>query len=270
MSYSGGQYRTITCAILDHPLYQALSSEAKLLVYTLKLTLGLSGIDKLYPGGLEHLTGFDSPMLASSEQELMDIGWLERDDVTYWLVEALAHENLVAKKNANHRKSILRHLRGLPSPPLANAFASRYPDVVPELPFPDDPPAEESSADSMESKPDATKSDRRTKSQRAPMPEHVRMAKDCASHLNPQGWNDEEFRRECSIAKAMLGSRIDPRKIVQASEGLAAMREAGDLSVAEPGQPLSLRVLYASNIPTNHYAAGLDYYHGGGSQGAAS
>ena len=46
-----GRYRSITCALVNGPDYQQLTPEARLVLLTLKISFGPTGIELRYPDG---------------------------------------------------------------------------------------------------------------------------------------------------------------------------------------------------------------------------
>jgi hypothetical protein len=123
---SRGSYRSIYTVLIDGPDYQALPPNAKLLLFTLKLNLGPTGIDVLYSAVLEPQTGLTPEQVALSLDVLEHAGWIERERNLVWVVGGLENEPSRSLSNPNHRKEILDHLRSLPRLSIVDRFRRRY------------------------------------------------------------------------------------------------------------------------------------------------
>lgn len=143
-----GEYRAIHTVIVDTPEFQALSRDAQLAWFHLKLRLGPTGIDTMPAAEAQLAEGIEGDThtlshthththghgLAEALRELVKGGWLLREGPVLWLRNALRFEPGLTPTNEKHRTSILRHLEGLPKLPIVNQFAEYY-DLP--LPFPD-------------------------------------------------------------------------------------------------------------------------------------
>jgi hypothetical protein len=114
---SRGEYTAIHTALVDDPDFKALSAEARLAFFTLKLILGPSGIDVV--------------RLFVLQMELTDNKWLCQQDDVVWLRNGWRHNPNLSETNDKHVKSVRNHIAGLPRLPIVNAFALYY-----ELPVP--------------------------------------------------------------------------------------------------------------------------------------
>lgn len=123
---SRGAYRAIHTVLLDGPDYQALTPEAKLVLITLKLNLGPTGIDVLYPAVLEPQTGLSARAIVRALEDLERANWIRRERNVVWIVTGLRHEPSRSLTNANHRKEIGEHLDALPRLPIVEAFRAHY------------------------------------------------------------------------------------------------------------------------------------------------
>jgi hypothetical protein len=123
-----GNYRSIHCVIVDGPDFQALSPGAKLVWYTLKMTLGPSGIDVIpaLAGTLMERTGLDDKAIAKGLGQLETAGWIRRERNIVWMVEGLRHDPHLSLINQNHRAQIAAHLNGLPRLAIVDAFRAHY------------------------------------------------------------------------------------------------------------------------------------------------
>lgn len=134
---SRGSYRAIHTVLLDGPDYQALTPHAKLVFLTLKLNLGPTGIDVLYPAVVEAQTGLSADQVALAMDMLEHTGWIRRERNLVWIVEGLRYEPSRALSNQNHRTEIAAHLASLPRLAIIDAFRAHYElDAVPRIPSP--------------------------------------------------------------------------------------------------------------------------------------
>ena len=123
-----GEYRAIYTVIVDGPDFQAFAPEAKLVFYTLKLSLGATGIDvirALVPTLVEQ-TGYDDDTVEQALCQLEDADWIRREHNVVWIVRGFEFEPSLTHENINHRKSVQRHIDGLPNVGLVDLFRSRY------------------------------------------------------------------------------------------------------------------------------------------------
>ena len=125
---SKGAYTAIYTKIVDAPDFRALTSDERLMFYSLKLMLGSSGID-VVRCALEQLvevTALSLEEVAGALDGLTDKGWLRHQGDVFWLVNGLRHNPGMRLKNDNHRKSVIAHISGLPAREISNAFAEAY------------------------------------------------------------------------------------------------------------------------------------------------
>lgn len=121
-----GEYRGIRTVLVDGPDYQSLTPAARLVFLTLKLNLGSSGIDVLYAAQLVEQTGYPLKAVEAALAELERADWIRRERNVVWIVDGLKHEPSLTLANANHVAKLRRHLEGLPSLAIVEAFAERY------------------------------------------------------------------------------------------------------------------------------------------------
>jgi hypothetical protein len=131
-----GNYRSIYCALVDGPDFQAFSPGAKLVFYTLKMTLGPSGIDVVpaLVATLVERTGADTGRIEKALAELDAAGWVKRERNVVWIVEGLENEPSLRLSNQNHRAKIASHVNGLPRLAIVEAFRARYGLATPRTP----------------------------------------------------------------------------------------------------------------------------------------
>lgn len=132
MSHERGTYRSIMTVLVDGPDYQALSPMAKLVLLTLKLNLGPSGIDVLYPAILEAQTGLSGDQVLLALDTLGHAGWLHRERNVIWVCGQLEHEPNMRAKDKKHRAGVQSHCAGLPRLGIVARFVREHPDWFPE------------------------------------------------------------------------------------------------------------------------------------------
>lgn len=128
-----GEFRAIMTVIVDGPDYQSLSPKARLTLLTVKLSLGPSGIDVI-PGlkaALSERTGLSPSVLEAALGELVRAGWVQVERNVCWVIDGLKFEPALNVRNENHRKSIFKHLNGLPRLAIVGAFVRHYTDWFP-------------------------------------------------------------------------------------------------------------------------------------------
>lgn len=123
-----GSYRSIHTVIVDGPDFQALSPGAKLVWYTLKMTLGPSGIDVVpaLVATLVERTGADQKQVEKGLAQLEANGWVRRERNLVWMVDGLRHDPHFSLDNQNHRTKIAKHANGLPRLAIVDAFRTHY------------------------------------------------------------------------------------------------------------------------------------------------
>ena len=124
-----GAYRSIYEVMLDEPDYQALSTSAKLVFVTLKLRLGVSGIDVLNAAShvVAQLTGHAADAVLAAFDELKAAGRIRFDGNVFEIVGGLDSEPSFKLANSNHRKAIQRHVDSLPEVPIVAEFRMNHP-----------------------------------------------------------------------------------------------------------------------------------------------
>lgn len=132
-----GEYRSIYTVLLDGPDFQALRSDARLVFYTIKFSLGLSGIDVLYSEQIERRSGLSRRSASRAVAELVETAWMEQDGNLVWNIRGLEFEPNLQITNRNHRVAIAQHLQQLPRRPIVERFRGRYKEwLVDAAPLP--------------------------------------------------------------------------------------------------------------------------------------
>ena len=128
-----GEYAAVHTALLDDPDFQALSPEAKLLWYSLRLMLGASGIAlvRAWKTVLPEVTGVE--LVNGRLEELISGGWLIQQGNVLWLRNVLKFNPSLSLSHKKHHEGVTKHIAGLPKLEIVNAFAAYY---GMEKPFP--------------------------------------------------------------------------------------------------------------------------------------
>jgi hypothetical protein len=121
-----GESRAIYVAVTDDPDFLALSKDGKLLWYTLKMRLGASGIDVVYPGQLADLSGIEHEKIEDVLRELDNTQWTKRERNVVWMRNGLRFDPYMSTENRMHVSAICKHLSGLPKLAIVNDFCGFY------------------------------------------------------------------------------------------------------------------------------------------------
>jgi hypothetical protein len=123
-----GEYSAIHTALVDAPDFQALSPDARLAFYTLKMILGPSGIEvvRCFVAQMGQLTGLSEDRLRPALDELVRGNWLAQQGDIVWLRNGLRFNPGCNLANDKHRVGVVRHLEGLPRLQIVNAFCKHY------------------------------------------------------------------------------------------------------------------------------------------------
>lgn len=132
MGSDRGEYRPIRRVLLDGPDFQQLSERARWVFVALKLNLGPTGIEVHYrdavPHQLAEQTGAKAEQIAAALDELEATDWIRREANILWIVGQLTHDPHVNANDEKHRKSIWKHLKGLPRLAIVRRFIEEHPD----------------------------------------------------------------------------------------------------------------------------------------------
>jgi hypothetical protein len=135
-----GEYRAIYTVLLDSPEFLKLKPGARLMLYTLKMRLGPSGIGVI-PALLANLgeaSGMTAVQVADAMSELEGGGWIRTEGNVVWIINGLKYEPSISAKNINHRASVISYLNSLPRLKIVDAFRRYYAEWL-QI----EPPAEE-------------------------------------------------------------------------------------------------------------------------------
>lgn len=125
-----GEYRGIYTVLLDGPDYQKLKPGARLMLLTLKIKLGSSGIGVVSGmlGALAENTGMSVVQTTDALSELEQAGWVNTESNIIWLVNGMRYEPSITSQNQFHRASVLGYLTTLPRLKIVDDFKRYYAD----------------------------------------------------------------------------------------------------------------------------------------------
>ena len=123
-----GCYRPIYEVWLDEPDYQSLTPQARLVFITLKVKLGVSGIDVLNAAShvVATLTGYSAEEVEGAFNELQAAGRIRFESNIYRIVGGLDAEPMFRVSHPKHRTSIQRHVDSLPQLPIVAEYRASH------------------------------------------------------------------------------------------------------------------------------------------------
>lgn len=132
MSEYRGQWRPIPEALVDDPAWRQLSSDGRLVLITVRLSLGALGLAAL-PAAAEQLakrSGLSVGRTAKALQELEGAGWLGMDanDVVLLRRCGFETEHTLAATNAKHVGRVRSLLAAVPDCDLKREFLRAFPE----------------------------------------------------------------------------------------------------------------------------------------------
>lgn len=130
-----GNYRSIATALLAGRDFRRLAERQRWIFVVLKLNLNGVGIDVWYPEELVSRLAEESGANLDQVRLSLDIleheGWVKREDNVIWAVGQLAFDPHMKPSDPKHRKSVQRHVAGLPRLGLVREFVDAHPDFFP-------------------------------------------------------------------------------------------------------------------------------------------
>jgi len=134
-----GHYRGIHSVLVDSAEFLALSPEAKLVFYTLRVCRenNLASIFVFHYECLPKRTGLPSMRVAHAFQELQDTQWIAYQYPIVWIRNGLRFDPQVNIKNPKHLAGVLKVVKGLPKLEIVVKFSSYYSlSYSPSIPMP--------------------------------------------------------------------------------------------------------------------------------------
>lgn len=140
MASERGEYRAIRTVLLDGPDFQGLGERSRWVFVAMKLNFGPSGIEVHYPTALAHQlsaqTGIPAEAVAEAMEELEGAGWIVMESNVVWIVGQLEHDPSLNANDPKHRKSIQRHIAGLPRLEIVERFRGANAEWFTDAPEP--------------------------------------------------------------------------------------------------------------------------------------
>ena len=123
-----GVHRGVYSSLLDHPDFQALSSSARHVFLTLRISkqAGPAAIFICYRGVVAAQTGLPIPTVERCLGELEQAGWLRTEGRIVWIVNGLRHDPTMRMGNAKHRAAVRRALEELPRLKIVLMYCEYY------------------------------------------------------------------------------------------------------------------------------------------------
>ena len=111
-----GVNRAVYSALVDDPDFQCLSSPARLVLLTARLSkqAGPGCIFRYYPEILLRQTGLSAMALTRAVADLQGAGWIECDAVVFWIRNGLRYDPTLRLADRKHRLAVERTLADLP------------------------------------------------------------------------------------------------------------------------------------------------------------
>lgn len=128
-----GVYRGIFSSLIDDPDYQKLSSDARLVLLTLRLSAqaGAAAIFRVYVAVLAEQTGLESRDVEKALAELAtspssEKPWVVQEGPVVWVRNALRYDPNIRLADPKHVKSIERAVAALPRLAIVANFCRYY------------------------------------------------------------------------------------------------------------------------------------------------
>jgi hypothetical protein len=128
-----GVYRGIFSSLIDDPDYQRLSSDARLVLLTLRLSAqaGAAAIFRVYIAVLAEQTGLQACDVEKALGELacspsIERPWIYQEGPVVWVRNALRYDPNIRLADPKHAKSIERAVAALPRLAIVASFCRYY------------------------------------------------------------------------------------------------------------------------------------------------
>lgn len=128
-----GVYRGLFSSLIDDPDYQQLSSDARLVLLTLRLCAqaGAAAIFRVYLAMIAEQTGLEprdveKALLELASSPSSEKPWIHQDGPIVWVRNALRYDPHLRLADAKHRKSVERAVSALPNLPIVAKFCQYY------------------------------------------------------------------------------------------------------------------------------------------------
>ena len=131
-----GIWRSVYASLVDHPDYRALSPQARLVFFVLRLGTSntIASIFPYYRDALRAQTGLTSRALEAALRELARTPraapWIIRDQTVCWIRNGLQHDPTFSLENENHVQALRRTVAALPQrSSVVRRFLQHYPQL---------------------------------------------------------------------------------------------------------------------------------------------
>lgn len=121
-----GEYRPIGVRMFDSLEFQKLSKDARFALITMKVRLGMAGIDVLLPAQVAHWCGMSLDEAEKAFDELEEAKWIVREESVVWLRNGLKYSPGVSLENEPHVSHMADKLRSLPRLPILAEWCVYY------------------------------------------------------------------------------------------------------------------------------------------------
>jgi hypothetical protein len=123
-----GTYRGVFSKLVDDPDFQALTSEARHTLLTMRLMpeIGPGSIWRAYLEPISHRTGYPIKRIEILLKELVEAGWIQWDGSIIWIVNGLKYDPTIKLTDIKHKTAVQRSLAGLPKFEIVLSFCDYY------------------------------------------------------------------------------------------------------------------------------------------------
>lgn len=129
-------YRSIPVGVFDSPAYLKLSAVSRSVLFHTWMNVGPWGLVVWYAdeasARIANQSGFAQHDVDAAFAELEGASWTARDGNVLWVKSHLGQDPHMSPANPKHRKSLHRHLAGLPRLPIVGEFAVAYSEWIPK------------------------------------------------------------------------------------------------------------------------------------------
>lgn len=131
-----GEYRSISRSLLSGKDFRRLPERPRWIFTVLKMNSGMVGLDTWYEAELYSRLSEESGATIDQVKLALDVleheDWIRREDNVVWVVGHLAHDPHMVSGNPKHRKSVQRHVAGLPRLKIVRDFIAQNADWFPK------------------------------------------------------------------------------------------------------------------------------------------
>lgn len=128
MRHHRGIYRGVYSALLDDSDYQRLTSNARLVLLSIRISkyAGLGSIFVYYRGVIAVQTGLTGRQVDAALDELAAHRWIEREGAVIWIRNGLRYDPNIHLANSKHRQAVEKMLHELPKLKIVLKYCDYY------------------------------------------------------------------------------------------------------------------------------------------------